>query len=122
MKISSFRESGLRYASLRMIATLWTLLGAIMMVFGTGALAVIGYFAIAARDAPTDPSLRMGLGLYALWSFCVLMVGLQQIALGAFCRLAIHMEENTRASAQALDGFRSRLEPKPDDPAPLFRT
>ena len=121
-KISSFRESGPRYATLRIIGSLWTLLGAIVVLIGGGALAVIGYFAIAARDVQVDPSQRIGMGLYALWSFCILISGLQLIALGAFCHLMIHMEENTRASAQALEKIRDRLEANPAGLDPIFRS
>lgn len=114
MKITSFREPGRRYATLRFIGSLWTVLGALVTLIGGGAMATIGYFAIAGRDAPIDPSQKVAAGLYALWSFCILISGLQLIALGAFLRLMIHMEENTRASAQALEKIRDRLEANPE--------
>jgi hypothetical protein len=122
VKIASFRESGPRYPSLRIIGSLWTLLGVIVMVSGGLAIAVIGYFAIAARDVPAEPSLRVATGIYALWAFCIAISGLQLIALGALYRLMIHMEENTRASAQALETIRDRLEGNPADLAPIFRS
>ncbi len=122
MKITSFRESGPRYLALRIIGSLWILLGTIVMVMGGMAIAVIGYFAIAARDAPTGPSLSFGMGIYALWSFGLAISGLQLIAMGALCRLMIHLEENTRVSAQALERIRDRLADNPADTAPNFRS
>jgi hypothetical protein len=57
-----------------------------------------------------------------LWSFCILFSGLQLIILGAFCRLMIHLEENTRASAQMLDKLQSRLEGCPAETGAIFRS
>ena len=61
-------------------------------------------------------------GISLFWSFGILFAGLQLIALGAFLRLMIHVEENTRASAQMLDRLRSRLEASPEGGEPMFRS
>lgn len=121
MKISSFHEPGPRYPSLRIVGSVSAVLGAIMLVLGAGALATIGYFALAARDAPSlGPAPMMAAGIYTLWCLGILLSGLQLIAAAAFIRLMIHVEENTRASAQALHRIRSRLEATPEDAEPFF--
>jgi hypothetical protein len=49
------------------------------------------------------------------------VVGIQSLAMGSFYRLAIHIEENTRATAQALDKIRSEVEPRVVlNPPPMF--
>jgi hypothetical protein len=65
--------------------------------------------------------LQVAAGFSVLWSCGILFSGLQLLALGAFLRLMIHLEENTRASAQALDRIRSRLEANPAGVEPIFR-
>jgi hypothetical protein len=66
---------------------------------------------------------NVGLGgiLVLFWSIGFLLAGLQHIAVGALCRLLIHLEENTRASAQALDKIRIRFESTGEGVEPLFR-
>ena len=65
---------------------------------------------------PLAPWLSATVALF--WSFGLLFAGLQTVAMGTLCRLMIHMEENTRATAQVLDQIRSRLE----GVEPLFRS
>jgi hypothetical protein len=120
-RLTSFREPGPRYTILRVIGFLCTLIGVILLVIGAGLLGTIGYYALAARDAPVDPRLQVAAGFSVLWSCGILFSGLQLLALGAFLRLMIHLEENTRASAQALDRIRSRLEANPAGVEPIFR-
>ena len=134
-RIASFRESGRRYTALRVIGSLCTLIGAVLLAIG-GLLLSYGLYALAtgggAAAPPPDlppfpgpqirtvPPLLAG-GFSLLWSFAILLSGLQMIALGAFFRLMIHLEENTRASAQMLDKIRSRLEASPAGGEPIFR-
>jgi hypothetical protein len=120
-RLTSFRKPGPRYATLRVVGFLCSLLGVILMVIGGGLLATIGYYAVAPRDAPVDPRLQVAAGFSVLWSCGILFSGLQLLALGAFLRLMIHLEENTRASAQVLDRIRSRLETNPEGVEPIFR-
>ena len=61
-------------------------------------------------------------GFSLLWSFVILFSGLQLIALGAFFRPTIHMEENARASAQALERIRTRLDGTPKGDESIFRS
>ncbi len=61
-------------------------------------------------------------GFYVLWACGILFAGLQLVGTGAFLRLMIDLEENTRASAQMLDGLRARLESHPEDAPRLFTT
>jgi hypothetical protein len=135
-KISSFREPGPRYTALRVIGFVCTLSGAILMAIG-GSLLLLGLYTLATNagavapppnpaqlpgpQAVTVPWLLVG-GFSLLWSLGILFSGMQLIALGAFLRLMIHLEENTRASAQALDSIRSRLEAIPEGVEPLFRS
>jgi hypothetical protein len=61
---------------------------------------------------------RIGGGWWILWSLALFMSGLQSVAIGALIRLAIHLEENTRVSAQCLERLRLRTEPAD----PMFRS
>jgi hypothetical protein len=135
-RIISFYEFGERYKSLRFIGAIFTLIGAVLFAVGAllftvgsyallavitdGPLPAVGQFAV--REVPGLP-FNVGLGgiIALLWSIGFLLAGLQHIALGALCRLLIHLEENTRASAQALDKIRMRLEPN-REVEPLFPT
>lgn len=134
-RIASFREPRPRYRSLRVIGFLCTLAGSILLaigvcllMYGLYALAVGGTTAplrnptpIAGTQAVFHPSPLIA-GISFLWSLGILLSGLQMIALGGFVRLMIHLEENTRVSAQVLDRLRSRLDASPDDVTPLFRS
>jgi len=134
MKITSFRVPGPRYPALRVIGFLCTLLGTILATIGAGLL-IYGLYVLAtvapalpsnpAPVAAPQPQVAAALppvvaGFSLLWSFGILFSGLQLIALGAFLRLMIHLEENTRASAQMLDELRSRLEASPADTGAIF--
>jgi hypothetical protein len=125
-RITSFRESGRRYATLRVIGFLCSLIGVILLLIG-GGLLIFGVYALATGGTATPPmapppfpgaqaanipSPLVG-GFSLLWSLGILLSGLQLVALGAFLKLMIHLEENTRASAQMLDSLRSRLESSP---------
>lgn len=119
-RITSFRETGPRYPTLRVAGFFCALIGAIVMVVGLGLVTFIGLQAVAARGGPVDTSLQVAAGFYLLWAFGILFAGLQLIALAGFLRLMIHLEENTRATAQALDRIRSGLEARQAGAGPLF--
>jgi hypothetical protein len=133
-RITSFRETRRRYTTLRLVGFFSTLVGVILLLIG-GGLLVFAVHALAngggAAGLPPNPSPFPGpqvssipaplLAQFSLlWSLGILFSGLQLVALGAFLRLMIHLEENTRASAQVLDGLRSRLEASPDGAQRLF--
>jgi hypothetical protein len=136
-KITSFRESGRRYTALRVIGFLCTLIGLILLPIGGGLLGY-GVYVVASGGAtaavpPPNPeffseprviNVLTPWSLFArfslLWSFYILFSGLHLIALGAFFRLMIDMEENTRASAQMLDKLQSRLEASPERGPAMF--
>jgi hypothetical protein len=59
--------------------------------------------------------------LFLFWSFAFLLSGLQTVAFGTLFRLAIQLEENTRASAQFPDRVRMRLESGGEAVEPFFR-
>jgi hypothetical protein len=135
-KIISFYEFGERYKSLRIVGALFTMMGALLLALGAVLLVVALYALLAAttdgplpgadnfavRQVPGLP-FNVGLGgvLALIWSIGLLLAGLQHIAIGALCRLFIHLEENTRACAQLLDKIRTRLESSRDGVEPLFR-
>jgi hypothetical protein len=124
-RITSFYESGKRYKSLQIIGALFTLIGAVLLAIGA-LLLVFGLYTLLAGTTGGPPpgtgpfatrqvgvvSLVAGLGgIFSLfWSFGFLLSGLQFVALGTLFWLLIHLEENTRASAQSLDKIRMRLE------------
>jgi hypothetical protein len=135
-RITSFRESRRRYTALRVIGFLCILFGAILMAIGGWLMIYAVYvLAIVGGAGAPQPSaaplaghqvipfpLPLAAGFSLLWSFGILFSGLQLIALGAFLRLMIDLEENTRVSAQMLDKLRSRLEPSTEGVEAIFRS
>jgi hypothetical protein len=117
-RISSFRETDERYSVLRMLATICNGIGVLLLTLAALLLiAGIGSY-VAQMVGPFN-------GAYALaaivWSFGLFTAGIQSVAMGSFFRLAIHVEENTRATAQALDRLRVSMEGKPElDPRSIF--
>jgi hypothetical protein len=108
-RIHSFRDNGERYPILRVVGTICTGLGFFLLALG-GLCIVIGIAGLF-----TDllrPYQGVGAGIALVWSFGLFVSGLQALAMGAFIRLAIHVEENTRATAQALAKLREAMEPK----------
>ncbi len=84
------------------------------MLLAGSALLLLGGVASLLVDF-VRPIIWMYLIYFALiWSFGLFVAGIQSLAMGSFLRLAIHVEENTRATAQALDRLRTSLEPKPE--------
>jgi hypothetical protein len=136
-RITSFIEPDQRYRSLRIISALFSLIGIVLMVSGT-LLLVFGLYTLLTRMAGTPPlvadpftarqstNIQPFLGLGAtfslIWSLGLLLSGLQFLAIGVLVKLAIHLEENTRISAQAMDKIRSRLEPRENVIEQFFRT
>jgi hypothetical protein len=136
-KIHSFQQLGERYPSLRVIAFLFTLIGT-MLIAGGSLLLAFGLYALAAGTTAAPPQVAGPLAgpqvhvlplapwlsttVVLVWSFGLLVGGLQMIAMGSLCRLMIHLEENTRATAQVLDKIRSRLESSPEAVEPLFHS
>ena len=136
-RITSFYSSDRRYASLRVLGVVSMLLGAVLLavgvlllVYGLYALAQ-GMLSVSVRGAaplaavpgnavPLAPWLNGSLAL--LWSFFLLLLGLQNLGMGALFKLMIHLEENTRASAQFLDRIRSRVESSPEGVESMFRS
>jgi hypothetical protein len=109
-----------------------------MLLFLGAALLVFGLYTLlaGATSGPPQGVVRLGaprvdvtplgswLGgtLSLLWSFGLLLSGLQLVALGTVFRLFIHLEENTRATAQILDKIRLRMETSGAGAEPLFRS
>lgn len=136
-KITSIYGCDLRYHSLRIISTIFTLVGAVLILIG---ILLLGFavFRLLSDATPTPPtgaeafadhqvsvvpfSINLGATLSLLWSFAFLLSGLQTVAFGTLSRLAIQLEENTRASAQFLDKIRMRLELGGEADEPFFRS
>lgn len=134
-RITSYLRTDERYLALRIVSVICTGIGAVLLLAGTVLLAFGLYALLAGMTSEPPPAgvpfgarpvnvstLGHGLGgaLSALWSLGFLVSGLQFLAIGTLFRLAIHVEENTRAAAQSLEKIRARLEPKGEDAGPLF--
>ena len=97
--------------------------GLYLVVTGAPGETPAGSRAVRASPIGEDlPGVDLRVILSLVYSFCLLLAGLQQIAMGALCRLFIHLEENTRAAAQALDHIRSRMETNAEGESPFFRS
>ena len=86
-----------------------------MMLLAFGLLSLLG------REMSVP---RVGIigAMSALWSLGFLASGGQFLAMGALFRLSIHVEENTRATAQCLEKLLSRLEPQAENVRSIFRS
>lgn len=135
-RITSIYGADKRYSSLRVISNIFTLVGIVLMLIGT-LLLVFGVSTLLSHATPTPPQGAepfaarqvsalpfgaVGTALSLLWAFACLLSGLQSVAFGTLLRLAIQLEENTRASAQFLDKIRMRLESGGEAVEPLFRS
>jgi hypothetical protein len=136
-RIISFHEPRERYHGLRIVSVFFTLLGFLLLATGTLVLAyglcplVTGATGASPPDAGPFtirqtsrlfPGADMRVLLSLLYSVCILVAGLEHIAMGALCRLFIHLEENTRATAQALDKIHARLDSSAEGAVPFFRS
>ena len=132
-QVTSHRETGERYFSLRLVGVLFTFLGALLL---SGSCLLFAFGLYKLQSASTGPPPletaplvahsvrllsalgRIGGEWWILWSLALFVSGLQSVAIGALIRLAIHLEENTRVSAQCLEKLRMRTEPAD----PMFRS
>ena len=137
VNIQSFHISDKRYPMLRIVGVIFTSLGTVLMVTGGFLLAFVLYLILADTASPPSRadnetvarlasvvSHSNGLGgtIAAMWSLGLLISGMQFLVTGLFVRLAIHLEENTRASAQFLEKLCSRTEPRVENSGPTFRS
>jgi hypothetical protein len=135
-RITSFYASDRRYASLRVIGRLFFVIGMVgvglpllALVFGlydligqaTGAVPRRVAPGVGAPGAPV-PLFHWGGAFSLLVSWVFLLSGLQLVALGTLFRLLIHLEENTRATAQSLDRIQSQLASSREGAEPSFRS
>jgi hypothetical protein len=131
--MTSHRASAKRYIGLRLISAIFTLFGTLLLALGglLFAFCVYAWFSqVPAAEGPFASRPIGGVGvpgslgvtLSAVWSFGLLIGGLQFLAMGAVCRLLINVEENTRVSAQCLEQLRSREEPPGHNVGSLFQS
>jgi hypothetical protein len=136
-QITSHRESAERYPALRFVGVIVTVLGALLLAAGSLLLAFALYALLSSSTgqppgeaapfagrpvsvAPFPGSL--GTALSTLWSFALLISGLQFLAMGSLLRLVINVEENTRISAQCLEKLRFREGPIEQNVGSLFQS
>lgn len=119
-KLCSYRESDERYPVLRFMVGLFVGLGSFAFVIAVG---LIGFGGLSLGAGLVD---KNPLGP---WAIVVLvygaggfLLGLQFLVVSSLLRLAIHVEENTRISAQCLEKIRDSLAPREVSNAPLFRS
>ncbi len=111
-KITSFREPGPRYPVLRFVSGLCNGLGLLMLVL-SGLLLAAGSINLALGTVgPMNGPVFAWIAL--LWALGLFASGIHLIVVGSLIRLAIHVEENTRATAQALDQMRLAGGAKPE--------
>jgi hypothetical protein len=136
-RITSHNTSDARYHTLRIIGSIWTVIGGVLLIIGAVLLA-LGIHAIltgtasepaqgvdpfTARPVIVIPLINsLGGALSVMWAVACLVSGLQFLAMGALCRVAIHVEENTRVTAQCLESFRARLDSSEETGRPIFRS
>jgi len=133
----SHRAPGERYTVLRLIGGVFTVLG-VLLLLGGCLLFAVGLYGLLSGGAGPPPSetppfsaapvnavrfpSSLGGSLSILWSFGLLISGLQFLAMGALFRLVIHVEENTRVTARCLEQMRARLDPVEQGVASMFRS
>jgi hypothetical protein len=135
--LTSHRASAERYIGLRLISVIFTVLGTLLLALGSLLLAFCLYTALSSSvsqlpraEVPFASSpiggaavpISLGVAVSAVWSFGLLIGGLQFFAMGTVCRLLINVEENTRISAQCLEQLRSREEPFGQNVGSHFRS
>ena len=134
-RVDSYRETGERYPTLRIVGGIFRGLGAFLLAAG-GLLLAFGLHAVlmgmtsgppqvinpfAPRPASTFPFANGLSGvIFIAWGVGLFVSGLQCLAPGAFLRLAIHVEENTRISAQRLDKLCVLSEPRGEEAGRIF--
>ena len=121
-RISSFRETRERYPLLRVFATIFSGFGFLLLTCAAALFAVgIGSFLIDHFQMPDVIGRGRFFGAATIWSLGLFAAGLQAVAFGSLLKLAVHVEENTRAIAQALDQLRPAVDLKADvDPNSIF--
>jgi hypothetical protein len=136
-RITSHRAYAKRYIGLRLISVIFTVLGTLLLTLGCLLLAFCLYTPLASRVSQLPRAEvpfasrpiggvavpgSLGVALPAVWSFGLLIGGLQFLAMGTVCRVLINIEENTRISALCLEQLRSLEEPFGQNVGSLFRS
>lgn len=132
---ASIHESDKRHSTLRLVASICTFIGGLMLVLGPLLLASTLHLILTANSTSPSPvprgfgppqtaqvSLvaRLGATFTMLWSCGILLGGLQFLAAGGLIRLMIQLEENTRRTARLLERVRMRLGPAEESDGSMF--
>ncbi len=118
-RITSFRETQPRYPMLRIAGLICVLFGSLLALAGIGLLgcAILMGLAKWGGSIAAPPFFAWMCVLYGVG---IEFGALQMFVVAGLLQLMIHLEENTRATAQAVDTIRSRMEPKPEGVEPFF--
>ncbi len=118
-RITSFRETQPRYPMLRIAGLICVLFGSLLALLGIGLLGWGLALALGATVGPiaTPPFFA---GMCVLYGVGIEFGALQMFVVAGLLQLMIHLEENTRATAQAVETIRARMEPKPEGVQPFF--
>jgi hypothetical protein len=113
-RISSFQKTEERYPSLRILSVIFGIIGTLLLIVAglLFAFAILQYF-----EGRIAPALAL-----TCWAAGCGFASLQSFASAALFLLAIHVEENTRATAQAMERLRASMEPKPVDNVLVFES
>jgi len=134
-RLISHRQTYERYFLLRVVGKIFAGIGLLLSLAGVVLLG-FGLYAIINGASATPPQVvnpfqpqvdhrvtfAYGVGglVFILWSLGCLISGPQFLGMSALVRLAIHVEENTRVTAQSLEKLCSRLEPRVEPEVPQF--
>jgi hypothetical protein len=120
-EIRSFRESGERHSFLRVLAGICRWFGMLLLVLSLITLIVSVGILTQLAGNQSFTNLFVGSWVFGFWVIGLFAAGVQSIAVGSFFVLAIQVEENTRATAQALDRLTPTVDLKRDlDPREMF--
>jgi TRAP-type C4-dicarboxylate transport system permease small subunit len=113
-RISSFQQTQERYRSLRILSVICGIIGTLLMIV---AGLLFAYASLQYVEGRIGPALAV-----AFWAAGCGAASVQSFASAALFLLAIHIEENTRATAQAVARLQAAMEPKPAENMLVFES
>ncbi len=118
-RIMSFREPQPRYPMLRIAGLICVMFGAMLVLLGIGLLGWGLALALGATVGPIAAPPFFG-WMCVMYGVGIQFGALQMFVVAGLLQLMIHLEENTRTTAQAVETIRARMEPKPEGVEPFF--